>query len=300
VSEALQVAVAAAPAIVIAHGGRDDSEALKLCRALRKFEAGRNAYFILATEEREPADLLALLNGGVDDYLTVPCTEGAGLVRVRAAQRLLELRARLAAQEKALQEHLAELSVANRKLHRAAMTDELTQLPNRRFAEESLKEEWEGATAHDEDLSLIFADIDHFKRVNDAYGHLIGDMVLAAVGRTFRRELRTSDLPCRLGGEEFLVICPRTNLEGARSCAERLRDRVASQMIEIAGTKHRVTLSLGIATRRNGPACVRSLDALFQAADDAVYAAKRSGRNRVSIGYAPALERGEGPANGRE
>ncbi len=285
VRDALSMAVTHAPQIVIAHGQTDDTEALELCKAMRSFEAGRMTFFLLATANSDSRRLLTAFDAGVDDYLLLPCAEGDGLLRLRAAQRVLQLRSRVAAQEKTLQQHLAELAVANRKLHRAAMTDELTQLPNRRFAEETMRDGWSEASKQDGDLSLIVGDIDHFKKVNDTHGHLVGDVVLASVARVFRQEVRSCDVACRLGGEEFLVICPNTDLVGARNCAERLRDKIANSAIEVSGKKHQVTISLGVATRRNGGAPAASIETLFKAADDAAYESKRAGRNRVSVGH---------------
>lgn len=286
VREALSLAVTHAPQIVIAHGQTDDSEALELCKAMRSFEAGRMTFYLLATANGDSRRLLNAFDAGVDDYLILPCAEGDGLLRLRAAQRVLQLRSRVAAQEKTLQQHLAELAVANRKLHRAAMTDELTQLPNRRFAEETMRDGWSEAAKQDSDLSLIVGDIDHFKKVNDTHGHLVGDVVLASVARVFRQEVRSCDVACRLGGEEFLVICPNTDLVGARNCAERLREKIATSAIEVSGKKHQVTISLGVATRRNGGSPAGSIEVLFKAADDAAYESKRAGRNRVSVGHA--------------
>lgn len=286
VREALTHAVTHGPQIVIAHGQSDDSEALELCKAMRSYEAGRMTYFLLATPKADPRRLLGAFDAGVDDYLILPCGEGDGLLRLRAAQRVLQLRSRVAAQEKTLQQHLADLAVANRKLHRTAMTDELTQLPNRRFAEETMRDGWSESAKQDTDLSLIVGDIDHFKQVNDTHGHLVGDVVLASVARVFRQELRSCDVACRLGGEEFLVICPNTDLVGARNCAERLREKIANSAIEVSGKKHHVTISFGVATRRNGGPPVGSIEALFKAADDAAYESKRAGRNRVSVGHA--------------
>lgn len=282
VSEALSLAVVHNPAIIIAHDPAGDTEALKLCKALRRFEAGRNIYFILATHDKNSRHLLSAFEAGADDYLPLPCTEGEGVLRLRAARRVLQLNTRVADQEKALQVNLAELALANRRLHRAAMTDELTQLPNRRFAEETLRECWASASLRDEDISLIMGDVDHFKRVNDTHGHLVGDLVLATIARVFRQELRTSDTPCRFGGEEFLVICPTTGLLAARHVAERLRAKIANTVIPVSDQRHQVTISLGVASRRSGCRPVESVEALLKAADDASYQSKMAGRNRVT------------------
>ncbi len=285
VRDALALAVTHSPQIVIAHGQHDDAEALEFCKAMRSFEAGRMTFYLLATSNSDSRRLLAAFDAGVDDYLILPCSEGDGLLRLRAAQRVLQLRSRVAAQEKTLQQHLAELAVANRKLHRAAMTDELTQLPNRRFAEETMRESWAEAARSDSELSLIIGDIDHFKKVNDTHGHLVGDVVLASVARVFRQEVRSCDVACRLGGEEFMVVCPNTDLAGARNCAERLRERIAGSPIEVSGVRHQVTISFGVASRRDRGAIAPSVEVLFKAADDAAYDSKRNGRNRVSLGH---------------
>lgn len=283
VRDALTLAVTQAPQIVVAHGQSDETEALGLCRALRSFEAGQFTYFILATRHRDPRTLHAAFDVGVDDYLILPGAEGDGLLRLRTAQRVLQLRSRLAAQEKALQQNLADLAVANRKLHRTAMTDALTQLPNRRFADEALSELWKAASETDGELSLIVADIDRFKNLNDDHGHVVGDLVLARVAALLRNQLRADDLACRMGGEEFLILCPGTPLAGGRACAERLRERVSAAEVEIGGNKVRVTLSLGLSSRRGPGGIASTAQNLLRAADDACYDSKRAGRNRVSI-----------------
>jgi diguanylate cyclase (GGDEF)-like protein len=284
-AEARDLAVTLPPSIVIAQA---ESAALELCSVLRSFEEGKNIYFILATADRDPDRLLAAFDIGVDDYLFLPCTQPEARLRLRAAQRVLDLRARLAAQQKTLQQSLAELAVANRKLHRAAMTDELTQLPNRRLAEELLQEEWTAATERDLELSLILGDIDHFKKINDNHGHLVGDLVLTSVARSLRSQLRATDQAFRLAGDEFLILCPNTSLDSASRCAERLCEKVASTAIRIGRNEHRVTISVGVASRRGGGAPATSVASLLQAADEAAYESKRAGRNRVRIAPGPS------------
>lgn len=281
--EALELVVAKGPGVVIAHG-RSESESLALCRALRRFEAGRRIYFILAIAARDGVRLQAAFNEGVDDYLVMSEASVDGVLRLLAAERSLELRRRVADQEKSLEQNVAELSVANRKLHLAAMTDELTQLPNRRYAEEMLREHWDEVCRTHGDLSVIIGDIDHFKTVNDRHGHAVGDLMLTAVARVLRREIRSGDVACRMGGEEFMVICPGTDQAGAVCYAERLRKEVEATVVDVSGQQHRVTMSLGVASRCSGPRPVVQLENVLQAADDAMYSSKAGGRNCVSIG----------------
>jgi two-component system cell cycle response regulator len=278
--EAVGLVLRHAPQIVVAAG---TTEAHELCVALRSFDAGRSIYILLATSQNDPRRILKALEAGADDFVTLPAKEGEDLLRLRIVQRALDLRRRLDGREKSLQKSLAELAVANRKLRRTAMTDALTQLPNRRFAEESLREEWSTAQERKTDLGVIFADLDHFKAVNDTYGHLVGDLVLATVARVFREETRAMDVACRYGGEEFLILCPDTDLPGVKRCAERLRECVAKTVIDLPGGSQSVTLSLGVASRFMGPTAISTAEALVELADQAAYASKRAGRNRVTV-----------------
>jgi diguanylate cyclase (GGDEF)-like protein len=178
----------------------------------------------------------------------------------------------------------AELGVANRKLQQAALTDALTGLYNRRYALDRLDREWAIATRSGQPLACLVIDIDHFKRVNDTYGHDVGDLVLLATAKVLCDSLRQSDVVCRLGGEEFVVIGPGMDWERAALCAERLRAATERNVLAVAGGKLHVTLSIGAAVRTartQGPAC------LLKAADETTYAAKQGGRNRVCLAFAP-------------
>ncbi len=160
-----------------------------------------------------------------------------------------------------------------------ALTDPLTGLRNRRGLERALEERRDAAQGL-KGVSLMLADVDHFKRINDEFGHLAGDQVLQAVARTFHTRTKGCDIAARLGGDEFAVLLPETTAEGALALAEQIRaalqrERVAS--IAQGAYVHTVTLSVGIAHCDAGG----SLDSLIQRADLALYAAKRAGRNRV-------------------
>jgi diguanylate cyclase (GGDEF)-like protein len=160
---------------------------------------------------------------------------------------------------------------ANREL---ALTDPLTQLPNRRSLEASLSAKVREVERYHRPLSLILLDVDHFKAVNDTHGHAVGDAILVALADVMGAMLRSSDMCARWGGEEFVLVCPETDLEGARVVAERLRDEVERREL-VAGV--RITISLGVAVFRSGDDVGR----LFERADAALYEAKRSGRNRA-------------------
>ena len=185
---------------------------------------------------------------------------------------------------------MAELGVANRKLQQAALTDALTGLNNRRYALQRLDQEWADATRTGQPLACLALDIDFFKRVNDAHGHDVGDLVLREIAGVIRDNLRQGDVVCRIGGEEFLVIGPGMDLRSAQVCAERVRASVAARSIPGSSTAVSVTISIGVGVRT---ADTPDPAALLKTADEAVYVAKAGGAARLCL----APERGpEEPA----
>jgi diguanylate cyclase (GGDEF)-like protein len=179
----------------------------------------------------------------------------------------------------------AAIALENARLHgivqRQAITDELTELANRRYFMETLETELRRAERFEEPLALVFADIDDFKRVNDRFGHHVGDEVLRAFADVVRKRVRAIDLAARLGGEEFAVLLLETDLNGAEALAESLRAAVAALEVRVVGgAPVRVTASFGVAAYPQ----THSADELMTAADLALYRAKREGKNRVSVG----------------
>jgi two-component system cell cycle response regulator len=168
---------------------------------------------------------------------------------------------------------------AARQLYESSMRDPLTELYNRRFFDQRLREEYAFASRHQRPLSVILLDLDHFKRVNDSFGHPAGDEVLKQVARLIKRSVRQEDVACRLGGEEFGVIVRTDGREGARALAERMRKRIEDSPVYHGDQLIFVTTSLGIATAAP-PHMLESPDALLAAADQALYRAKGDGRNR--------------------
>ena len=160
-----------------------------------------------------------------------------------------------------------------------ATTDGLTGLRNRRAFDDGMKHEVDRIERKQaERVSLVVADIDHFKKVNDTYGHEAGDAVLKAVARVFHETARDTDLCARFGGEELAVLLPGTPTEGALELAERLRRAIEERPVRFGGKEIAVTASFGVATY---PDSARSRDSFFPSADKALYEAKRDGRNRV-------------------
>ncbi|MDX2142793.1 MAG: diguanylate cyclase [Rhodospirillaceae bacterium] len=182
------------------------------------------------------------------------------------------------------------LDVTERKkleeeLRAQAATDPLTGVPNRRSFDSAARREVERARRYAKSFTVIAIDIDHFKRVNDTYGHDVGDIVLRSMTKTCLEKLRITDVLARLGGEEFAVLLPETSLEAAIVLAERLRVGIATTPIESVKGQINITVSLGVAQfALNEP----TIDLTLKRADEALYKAKREGRDRVEVAPAPA------------
>ncbi|WP_333785213.1 GGDEF domain-containing protein [Thermocrinis sp.] len=175
---------------------------------------------------------------------------------------------------------LSELEAKNKQLQELAYYDSLTGLPNRRFFFEHANLIFEEAKRYGKKLSLLIIDIDHFKKINDAYGHDAGDIVLKVFADVLKGVVRQSDICARMGGEEFAVLLPNTGLDEARVLAERIRSAVASRPVEYDHKVILVTTSIGVSEFRSG---MESIDDLIKEADIALYRAKEGGRNRVEV-----------------
>jgi hemerythrin len=180
--------------------------------------------------------------------------------------------------EKKVQERTQALSEANVHLDEIARTDLLTGLPNRRHAMRQLDLQWNESLETNKPLVCMMIDADHFKEVNDSYGHNAGDTVLCELAQTLHDTVRSDDLVCRLGGDEFLIICPNTDLEGGMNIAELVRKKVASLRVPTAESFWVGSISIGVAARSPD---MQSYESLIKKADDSVYAAKRDGKNCV-------------------
>lgn len=172
------------------------------------------------------------------------------------------------------------LDMDNARLRRLSVTDPLTSAYNREFLQQHLPQAVEHADRRDEPLSIAMIDVDHFKSVNDRFGHEVGDRVLAEVAQRMRGAIRAGDLLIRYGGEEFLVVLPGSDSSSAHEIAERMRQRLADEQVEIGGQTIEVCISVGVAEHRRGE---DSPGHLIRRADSALYAAKGRGRNRVEI-----------------
>lgn len=280
--------------IIIADWQMPEMDGLELCRRLRAHEGLGFVYIIVLTAQSERHRVVGALDAGADDFMTKPYSREELVAHVRAGERIVRLEADLARRTHEIARYNAELTAANDRLRVMATTDELTGLANRREGLARLEEHWQLATRHGELLACIVADIDHFKRFNDTHGHAAGDVVLKAVADALQNAARREERVCRIGGEEFLIICPRTSAAGATAAAERMRRAVGDQSIRGHGGEYRVTLSAGVAERDEA---MTRPDDLLKAADDMLYAAKEAGRNRIRTVGAPAETDPAAPAS---
>jgi two-component system, cell cycle response regulator len=247
-----------------------DADALRLCSQVRSIDRTRHLPIILLVEPGEEPRLLRALDMGVNDYVMRPIDRNEILARIRTQVK-----------RKRYSDHLRNRLEESIE---AAMIDPLTGLHNRRYMESHLATLVADALHTSRSLSVLLADIDHFKRVNDTYGHDVGDAVLKEFSTRFRRNTRGIDLACRFGGEEFLVIMPDTSMSRAYQVGERLRVAIAADAFQVRPDLGiHLTASVGIATLE----CPEDTpETVFRRADNALFAAKRRGRNRVAANAA--------------
>jgi two-component system cell cycle response regulator len=247
--------------LVIANLGLTGFDGLRLCSQIRSLERTRALPILLIVEPEDSQRLLRGLDIGVNDYLMRPIDKNELVARVRTQVRRRRYNERLRTN--------VQQSV------QMAITDGLTGLYNRRYMQLHLDTLME----RERPLAMLLVDIDFFKAVNDTYGHDAGDAVLREFADRLRASVRGIDLACRYGGEEFVIVMPEADLGVASTVAERLRRRVASPAFEIAdGRALDITISIGVAGRHPGE---HDGEALLKRADQALYRAKRDGRNRV-------------------
>jgi len=241
--------------------GRDG---VQIVRDIRNDQHEPYVYVVLLTSRNRRDDLVEAMDAGSDDYVTKPFDPHELRVRLRAGRRIVEL-----------QEQLVS---AREELRAQATHDSLTGVWNRAFILAALEREHERSIRERRPFSVVLADLDFFKLVNDQYGHLVGDAVLAEVAQRIASRVRHYDLVGRYGGEEFLLILPGCDTSEARGMAERLVSD-AQSTISAGEVSVRVTLSLGVTTFR--PEEMRTCEDLIRAADEALYAAKDQGRDRA-------------------
>src|SRR5579872_1527431 len=252
--------------LVIVSLGLENFDALRLCSQVRSLERTRNTPILAVAEPDDTPRMVRGLEIGVNDYLMRPIDKNELLARARTQVRKRRYTERL--------RDNVQMSIE------MAITDALTGLFNRRYMESHLATLAEQASSRGKPLALMMLDIDFFKSINDNYGHDAGDDVLRDFAMRIKRSIRGIDLACRCGGEEFVIVMPETDMAVAAMVAERLRRRIAAEQfaIEQGARSIPVTISIGIAALRGREDTAASI---LKRADQALYRAKRDGRNRV-------------------
>lgn len=251
------------PQILVADWRMPKLDGLGLCRRVRSMSASPYVYVVLVTAEDAPEALVQGFGAGADDFVAKPYRGEELLVRIRAGERLIRLQ--------------QELLATQEELRTQATHDSLTRILNRGTILSVLERDCARAVRAGGRVSVVLADLDHFKQVNDGYGHVAGDAVLVEAARRMRAALRDCDAIGRYGGEEFLIVLPDCDVDGATLVAERVRESLAESPIRVPGAAIPMTGSFGIASydpRMDSIAAVG-------AADKALYRAKADGRNRV-------------------
>ncbi len=277
---ALEIVKKSPPQLIISDWMMPEMDGIEFCKAIRKNEEWKQIYFFIVTAQESTEKLVEAFEAGVDDYLSKPINPKVLGARLRAAQRIIQM------QEAQVQDHLQlrkfadELALSNQRLQELALTDSLTGLPNRRYGIDRLEQEWAIATRSGHPVCCMMVDVDRFKMINDTFGHHLGDEALKMVAESLRHAARKQDVVCRLGGEEFLVICSNTNEEACFQYAERLRQQVDSQPLQVQGKTLHITVSIGLSSNSK----IGNVEAMLHLADERLYAAKAAGRNKTIAG----------------
>lgn len=277
---ALKYVIEHRPSILITDWHMQPMDGLELCKTLRASSFGKSLYIIMLTAAESEDDLVEAFAAGLDDYVTKLVSLRELLSRLRAGQRIVMLQQEVEKERCDIQRYTKELAANNRRLELIAHTDVLTELPNRRYALSRLAQEFEAGLRLNRPLSLLMLDLDHFKVINDTFGHDTGDQVLAHTAKLIKQSARGSDIACRLGGEEFLVIAPNTDGATAMLLAERIRNAIEKNQPKDLVLRCPMTISIGVAgSTGNNP----DWKELMLLADQALYRAKQGGRNGIQL-----------------
>jgi two-component system, cell cycle response regulator len=265
--EALDLFTKHRPSLVITDWMMPDFSGIELCESIRQHFQESYTYIIILTGNTEKSEVVKGLTSGADDYLTKPFDREELAARAGVGRRVIEL-------------HL-QIEAKNKLLEQLALTDPLTNLPNRRAIEDWATRQISGAARYGFSFWIAVADLDHFKSVNDTYGHEAGDTVLKKVAEILKSHSRKSDICGRTGGEEFLFTLSHISLENVQVVLNRIRADIDGTTFNFDGHTLNVGVSFGVAGFDGTRA--PDLSQLISRADAALYSAKRLGRNRVEF-----------------
>ena len=258
-----------APKIAIVDWMMPEMDGLELVRRIRSLPTDQPPYLIMLTSKGEKADIIAGLDAGANDYLGKPFDAGELRARVNVGFRMVEMQAALIESREAL---------AHQATH-----DPLTGMFNRRAILEHLHKQLAHARRHEQVLAVGICDIDHFKQINDTYGHQTGDDILCGLATSLKENIREDDTVGRMGGEEFLIVSTMQAGTDSLALFARICSRIAETALATRSGDLRITLSIGVAVAVTGS----TVDSLLERSDLALYQAKNEGRNRVVLAPKP-------------
>jgi two-component system, cell cycle response regulator len=271
------LAAADAPPMAILDWVMPELTGPEVCRRVRETRREPYTYILLLTSKNTKDETVEGLEAGADDYIVKPFDQHELQVRLRAGKRIIDLQ--------------MDLLQAREELRERANKDLLTMLPNRAAISVALDQEFARCHRDQRTVGVILLDIDHFKRINDTYGHFAGDAVLRETAARLRGNMRPYDQVGRYGGEEFLVVLPNCDLEQAAAQAERMRSKLQATSMLIDGAELTITASFGVTVSDGSE---RTPDVFIRVADEALYRAKAAGRNRVHALMFPDSAQGRG------
>ncbi len=271
--EALRKVYTESPDLILLDIMMPKKNGYEVCRILKNDPTTRFIPIIMVTALKDIEDKIRGIEAGADDFISKPFNKTELMVRVRSLLRLKFL-------HDELENKVEQLDNARKRLQQLAVTDGLTELYNYRYFRTQLEHELARAGRHQLKLSLIMLDIDFFKNYNDTNGHPAGDEVLAKIAKAVKENIRKIDVPCRYGGEEFILILPDTDKSAAVVVAEKIRKLIEAMPFrnEQAQPNGRLTVSIGVATY---PEDGKTSNQLIENVDRNLYAAKQTGRNKV-------------------
>lgn len=273
----LRHAVMSPPDLIIIDQGQIPEDVEDLCRVIRSTEWGQPVYIMVIAQSASLDGEQSLFEIGVDAVVSPEISSALMMAKMAPAQRLAEQRALWVADRKSLRKTANELAISRRKFEVLSLTDQLTELPNRRAGMESLERSWAHSVREDTDLGILMMDIDRFKQINDRFGHPAGDHVLIRIAKAWSKAIRTGDMLCRSGGEEFFVVAKNTDVDGMIKLAKRLKIAAQHASIEWQGQHIPVSASFGMSIRRESA----DVESLLNTADKTLYVAKSKGRDRI-------------------
>lgn len=261
--QALDVVQKVTPDLILLDVMMPEMDGYETCRKLKQIPEMSHVPIIFLTARNSTEDIVSGFEVGAVDFVSKPFINVELLARVRTQVHVNSL--------------MKELEEKNRELEDKAIHDQLTGLYNHSYLFERLGQAQQLSWRYDKELSLIMFDLDHFKLVNDTWGHQVGDMVLKTVSEVIKNTVRQTDVAGRYGGEEFMIICPETGLKSAQLLAERIRECIANTQLDVDGLN--VTISGGVAqSTKDEP-----VEQLVHRADELLYVSKDAGRNTISV-----------------